>query len=250
MAEPSDEALSHPEKVARAFDSTAPYWRDYYGEQDAVGNERLRVFGETLRAIGAKGLWLDAGCGTGVMARQLRSADLRICGIDTSEALLEEARRLTGLPLLSEASAREEHLCRAPIERTPYAAGHFDGVYSSSVLEYAADLDVALAELRRVVRGGGHLVFNLPNAFSVFRMANAVRQRRSDYFKLVPRWAYWRWEITRSLERSGWQTKSLAYYGSERNAPGFPQFVPDRVRRVFDRQPWAASFVLVVARTR
>jgi SAM-dependent methyltransferase len=252
--------LAHSEKLGLAFDPSVDYWRGYYaGAGDGAeprATERLSVFREALRSVDASGLWLDAGCGIGAMARQFRESGLRVCGIDMSAGLLEEARQVTGLPLVAagETPTGEEHLSRASVDRTPYPDARFDGVYSSSVLEYAADLELALRELHRIVRKGGHLVFNMPNAFSAFRIANAIRRRhlqpggRSWYFRLVPRWAYWKWEITRSLERVGWEPLRLTYYGAENMSPSLPDWVPAGARARFAVQPWAASFVLVVAR--
>jgi SAM-dependent methyltransferase len=255
----SSEVRAHAEKLGQAFDPSVSYWRRYYGQSgdgaEPRAAERLSVFREALSSVNASGLWLDAGCGIGAMARSFRESGLRVCGIDMSAALLEEAARVTGLPLVAAEGPPPgaEHLSRASVEGTPYPDEHFDGVYSSSVLEYAADLELALRELHRIVRKGGHLVFNMPNAFSAFRIANAIRRQhlqpggRSWYFRLVPRWAYWKWEIKRSLERAGWEPLRLSYYGAENMSPSLPDWLPASARARLAVQPWAASFVLIVA---
>jgi SAM-dependent methyltransferase len=236
---PAEDHQDHSEKVRLAFDGSVAFWRDFYRDP-ARSAERLRVFRDALGAVGASGLWLEAGCGIGVMARQFRESGLGVCGVDVAGSLLEEARSVTGLPLLYEpgASPPDEHLRVAQVERLPYRDAHFDGAYACSVLEYADDLGLALRELNRVVRNDGHLVFNLPNAFSVFRIARALVRGGHAYLGPVRRWAYWPWEITRLLERAGWQPKALAYYREGRH-PG-----PLGSRRL------AASFVLVTARKR
>src|SRR5688500_1203540 len=150
--------LAHSEKLGRAFDPSVAYWRGYYEREsdgaEPIGTERLRVFGDALTSVRAQGLWLEAGCGIGVMAREFRAAGLRICGVDMSAKLLEEATRVTGLPFVGEGqpSPATEHLRRASVDRLPYGDGHFEGAYASSVLEYAASLELALRELHRVVR--------------------------------------------------------------------------------------------------
>ena len=249
-----DQRLTHSERLGRAFDPSVEFWRRYYegavDEREPRPTERLAVFREALSSVDASGLWLDAGCGIGEMARRFRETGLRVCGIDMSSALLEEARQLTGLPLVAagDVPAGEEHLTRASVERTPYRDEQFDGVYSSSVLEYVADLEVALRELHRVVRRDGHLVFNMPNAFSIFRMTHALVRLplsvlgRSWYYRLVPRWAYWKWDLTTILRRSGWEPLRFTYYEC------FPEWVPARTRARLAVQPWASSFILIVAR--
>ena len=232
-------ALVHADYVRRAFDPGAEYWRGYYS-RDPEARERLQAFTEALDSVHARGAWLDAGCGIGVMARQLRRPDLRIWGVDASPDLLGRASAVTGLPISTEARAPlEEHLYLGPVEQLPYEDETFEGVYSSSVLEYVASLDLALAEFRRVVRMDGHLIFSMPNAFSVFRIAQALRGRPDGYFRLVPRWAYWRWELRAALARTGWRTVSSRYFGGNR-----------RLRRHLAAAPFAAMFTLVVARKR
>ena len=231
------QALEQSERIGRVFDPGADFWQDFYAH-DPNGADRLRVFDAALASIGARGRWLDAGCGIGVMVRHFRAAGLRVWGIDMAAQLLDEAQRVTDLPLVADARRYDgEHLVRAPVERLPYGDAQFDGVYSSSVLEYVADIGLALTELGRVVRTGGHLVFSLPNAFSVSRIAHALRGRPDRYFEMVPRWAYWRWEIVRELRRAGWDAQRFSYFGETR-----------RLRGRIAKQPWGAFFVLVVAR--
>lgn len=48
-------------------------------------------------------------------------------------------------------------------EAIPFTDGHFDIVYSCNVLEHVEDPAKVLAESLRVLKPGGHLVFNVPN---------------------------------------------------------------------------------------
>jgi SAM-dependent methyltransferase len=154
---PLPQVLAHSEKNGLAWDPSVAFWRSYYaGRADGSepgGSERLSVFREALGSVRASGLWLDAGCGIGVMARQFRDSGLKVCAIDMSVELLKEAKGVTGLPLVAagETPPGEEYLTRSSVERTPYPDEQFDGAYASSVLEYCADLGVALTELHRVV---------------------------------------------------------------------------------------------------
>ena len=229
-------------------DPSVAYWRGFYTDE-WNGGERTRTFGRALQEVGATGHWLDAGCGIGMLTRYFRESGLRVTGVDISPARVGEAAALTGLPLLTDGKqgVDDEHVREASVDRLPYDAGFFEGAYSSSVLEYVPDLEAALAELHRVVRPRGHLVFNMPNAFSVFRMLYTIVRRNSAYSHAVPRWAYWRWEIAQALERTGWELRKATYYGAERDVPGLPVFVPERVRRPLCEQAWAAPFVLFIA---
>jgi len=231
-------------------DPSVAYWRGFYTDEHN-GAERLRTFGGALASLPASGLWLDAGCGIGVLAREFRRAGLRVCGVDISDARLAEAASLTGLPLVTDgAPGPEEHLRRSSVDRLPYPSERFDGVYSSSVLEYVPDLGAALAELHRVVRPGGHLLFNMPNARSVFRQLYAMVRAKSAYSRIVPRWAYPQEEILGALETTGWETQWVDHYGAERDVPGIPVLVPAAIRQPLTRQAWAAPFLFIAARKR
>jgi len=249
MAMPVERYRDHA-GTSDALDPSVEYWTRFYADE-LDGGERLRTFQEALLAVPASGRWLDAGCGIGMMTREFRGAGLCVCGTDISAGRLVGAQRVTGLPLILDGQIPDEdHLAQASLDRLPYDDERFDGAYSSSVLEYAPSLEGALAELNRVVKRDGHLIFNLPNAFSVFRLAHAFLRRGSEYSRLLPRWAYWKWEITSALTRSGWEPERLSYYGAERSVPAAPAFFPLDLRRRLGRQPWAAPFVLIVARKR
>jgi ubiquinone/menaquinone biosynthesis C-methylase UbiE len=45
----------------------------------------------------------------------------------------------------------------------PYEANLFDAVVASSVFEYLADLEMTLAELWRILKPGGCLIYTVPN---------------------------------------------------------------------------------------
>jgi malonyl-CoA O-methyltransferase len=106
---------------------------------------------------------LDAGCGTGLLTRALRSRypAAQLVGIDLSPAMLRQAsfpgglwgrlaQRVRGTAAL--------HAC-ADIERLPLAGASVDLVCSGFALEWVADLRRALAELHRVLARGGLLMF-------------------------------------------------------------------------------------------
>ena len=50
----------------------------------------------------------------------------------------------------------------ADIQALPFRAGAFDAVKATEVLEHVPDVARALAECRRVLRPGGHLVITVP----------------------------------------------------------------------------------------
>jgi len=95
---------------------------------------------------------LDAGAGRGTAfpydyARWVR----RVIGVDVEETVFEN-------PNVSEAYV-------ADLARLPFPDAYFDLIFSRCVLEHLEDPVAVLAECRRVLRSGGHLIFRVPNLF-------------------------------------------------------------------------------------
>ena len=89
---------------------------------------------------------LDVGTGTGAAARLAgeRFPEAEIVGVDVSERMLDEARRLTDSERIAYQAADAEHL--------PFDDASFDLVLLANMIPF-------FDELARVVRPQGHLVF-------------------------------------------------------------------------------------------
>ncbi|MFL5361339.1 MAG: class I SAM-dependent methyltransferase, partial [Myxococcales bacterium] len=105
----------------------------------------LRRWREWL-ARGARGQTLDVGCGTG-RNLPLFPARTKIVGVDFTFESLLRARKREPRALLVRASA----------EALPFREGSFDTVVSGLVLCSVAQPDIAVAEMRRVLRDDGQL---------------------------------------------------------------------------------------------
>jgi ubiquinone/menaquinone biosynthesis C-methylase UbiE len=93
---------------------------------------------------------LDVACGTGVLARALAErvgATGSVVGLDLNPGMLGVARRTQ--PPVEWREGHAEHL--------PFEAGAFDAVASQFGLMFFEDGRAAIAEMMRVLRGGGHL---------------------------------------------------------------------------------------------
>ncbi|MGA2879617.1 MAG: methyltransferase domain-containing protein [Bryobacteraceae bacterium] len=122
---------------------------------------------------------LDVGCGKGRFARVLaeRYSGASIVGFDLSEAMLRHVP--TGVSA-----------CAGSMTALPFPAGAFDCVYATESLEHAVEIDVAVAEMCRVVKPGGRIVIIDKNSQQWGRLK-------------TPEWEKWfgRKELERLLAR-------------------------------------------------
>jgi len=94
---------------------------------------------------------LDVGCGTGVLLPLLHenmNGDGHVVALDLSGEMLKRALSKEQPAVYVQGDARS----------LPLPEGIFDWVLCNAVFPHFADKSRALAELRRVLRAGGHLV--------------------------------------------------------------------------------------------
>jgi ubiquinone/menaquinone biosynthesis C-methylase UbiE len=98
---------------------------------------------------------LDAGCGTGIVARTVAKTAPAgsVIGLDINEGMLAEARR--------QDSSNQVTWESGSVEQMPFDDSTFDVVLSQQVLQFLADRAGALAEMHRALAPGGRLVFAL-----------------------------------------------------------------------------------------
>lgn len=120
---------------------------------------------------------LDLGCGTGVVARELKRmlhASSRVHGADVSAELLGEAARLC-----HENDIEWDHLTPG---RLPYEDESFDAITMHTLLSHVADPSGLLSEARRVLKKDGQLmVFDADHAGTTYNQPEYETTRRIDH---------------------------------------------------------------------
>lgn len=145
-------------RAAQTYDAVASLQRD-------VGNKLL----QTLQPDACADLVMDLGCGTGFFtpALQQKFPQANILGLDLAEGMLQ--------------FARDRHhgsftwLC-GDAEQMPLADDSVDVIFSSLALQWCADMPKLLAEVRRVLKPGGQIVFSTLGPRTFHELKSAWRQ--------------------------------------------------------------------------
>jgi SAM-dependent methyltransferase len=228
------------EIVKRAFDEAAFDWYTFY---EGPFRRRLEIFRRAISTCDrGRGLWLDAGCGSGVFIEHLRAHGVLACGVDFAPAMIEAARERTGLRVVSgssEAQAVGASLAVADVADLPYPDDRFDGAYACAVLEYVTDVEAAFRELARVVRPGGHVIFTHDNnrslPYVVGRVWHGLRGalRGEPDVPPLPRNDLPNRVYRHLLAVTGWAVQWCEFH--------------DIPRTVGERSPWLGRIALVCA---
>lgn len=141
-------AVPDSRKIAAAFHQQA----SEYDQNIAV---QKRVVANLIRQIragagGVPGRILDVGSGTGSLLTRLHTIypAAALCGVDLAYNMCQRTYEKLGQGAL---------VVNAAAENLPFADGTFDLVVSTSALQWVADLERALHEMRRVLKPGGKL---------------------------------------------------------------------------------------------
>ncbi len=120
------------------------------------------------------GRLLDVGCGAGEVSARFGAAGWRVFGLELIRAQASRARGVGIAVAVGEASSG-----------FPFRSGEFDLVFAGEIIEHLIDTDGFLAEIHRVLRGGGVLVLTTPNLAS-------FENRLRLFFGRYPAWVDYR----------------------------------------------------------
>ena len=168
-----------------------------------LSRERFNYYQEIIRDvewsavreyIPSGALFLDVGCGTGYsMKRAMKEKNCIAKGIDPSPYL--HGVKMTHS---NDRNAPELDIVQGFAEKLPFADASFDVVYSSHVLEHAANEGEMLNEIKRVLKEDGTLIIGMPTAsIAIIRLITeymfTTHQRIYDFImkKSNSPFSYW-----------------------------------------------------------
>jgi SAM-dependent methyltransferase len=147
-----------------AFSSTYDEGRDR-GYHKLIDDQAAAI----VRRVGEGRTALEVGCGTGLVMQRVAGFAAHVSGIDVSPGMLVHAR------------ARGLDVHEGSATTLPFPDASFDVVYSFKVLAHVDPIEHALAEMARVTRPGGHVVFDAYNRDSLrFLVKRAFGPRRTS----------------------------------------------------------------------
>lgn len=160
----SEDVANYYDNWSSDYDESLAKWR--YDAPEQVAS--ILVAGLPLESA-----ILDAGCGTGLSGRALRSAGFEtVDGIDVSRRSLKSA----GM------SGAYRTLRSMDMQRFPLAIpdDQYDGLVCVGVLTYLTDSISTLQEFNRIVRAGGIVVFTQRSDLFVKRKFRSLLKGLSD----------------------------------------------------------------------
>lgn len=134
------------DEIAENFSSTRKYW--------------WRDLNFIRKYLKSEGKVLDFGCGNGRLVDFLKETNLEYVGVDTSEKLVEIAKR--EYPTKSFLQIADE-------KTLPFGDEEFDMVFAIAVFHHFTPkmTDNALSEIRRVLKKDGILILTIWNLWNV-----------------------------------------------------------------------------------
>ncbi|MGH7304030.1 MAG: methyltransferase domain-containing protein [Candidatus Rokuibacteriota bacterium] len=160
-------------------DLAGRHTEEIWGWATPAGRRRADRRGELFVAVGeirAGRRVLEIGCGTGEFTHRVARAGAQLTALDLSAELLAKARARVD---------RGARFVQGNAQELPFPTGAFDTVYGCSILHHL-DPPAALAEVRRVLRPGGRLVFSEPNLLNPQVMVMFKVHRLRSYFGNSP----------------------------------------------------------------
>lgn len=166
---PKHKQSSRATWVTKHFSNSVTYWHDVYSRQDVKGqvyrNRQSVVVDWALSVTDGGAAVADVGAGAGHLAVALAHHGLAVTAIDASETMIDQvASNATraGLNHLVAATLSDAHQLRVPSSK-------FDVVTAIGLLPWVEQPGLALAEMARIAKPGGHVIATMDNSLSLSR---------------------------------------------------------------------------------
>src|SRR3989338_2071474 len=100
---------------------------------------------------------LDAGCGTGKIAKKLADKRFHVYGIDFSQDIISLAKQY----------APQVNFQTSSLYKLPFPSNMFDIIICLGLFQTVGDINQALKEISRVLKPGGTIIIRSPSSLSL-----------------------------------------------------------------------------------
>ncbi len=171
MKKLADSHLEKQETVKTYFQSESSYWHDIYASNDVQGEIFRHRHLAAIECIDSLALApgsqvLEIGCGAGFMSVALAQRGFRVQAIDAAEHMIDQARQHaqeSGVADLLSVNLGDAYFL-------PFKSSSFDLVIAIGVLPWLGRQELAIHEMARVTRSGGHVLFTSANTLGLCRI--------------------------------------------------------------------------------
>ncbi|MCH7641600.1 class I SAM-dependent methyltransferase, partial [Patescibacteria group bacterium] len=147
---------------------------DFIGLESFFHRAREKLILSVINKYAKGGLFLDVGCGTGLILRHLPKGSV---GVDINPRSIERAR----------VHAPKSKLIIADIEKLPFKDSTFSTIVCTDVLEHVLVPNKALGELYRILQPKGKIIGTVPGRSPLWRLRFLSSTRPKEpyhrYFK-------------------------------------------------------------------
>jgi 2-polyprenyl-3-methyl-5-hydroxy-6-metoxy-1,4-benzoquinol methylase len=178
---------------------TEGMYSDYLGDRSAIHRNAGRKLSRLARLTAGREL-LDIGCATGFFLEKARAEGWSVRGLEVSQYASEYARRNLGLEVQT-----------GSIVSLPNGLPKVDVVTMWDTIEHLDRPDLALQNIRRLLRPDGVLVFSTGDYDSVLRRVTGKRWRL--FADPTHNFFFTKDTLRRMLEQAGYQILSIDQKG-------------------------------------
>ena len=183
----------------RSWDAIAEDWVAHADKNDYRIHYLMPRMLAMLGNVAGKRI-LDLGCGEGGYARELNRRGANVMGVDGSERLIKIARQRADAEGVNVPFVHANASALNGIE-----SGWFDMVVASMSLMDVENYEGAIAEVCRVLRGGGELVMSITHPCFSAPVSEWIRDRDGGLQAFA---------VDRYFERAAWETMITPAFGA------------------------------------
>jgi len=187
------------QQVNAYFQSSSDYWKRIYETSDLLPLIYQRRHAAVLEWVAQLRLpktskILEIGCGAGVLTSDLARNGYSVEAVDSVPAMVE----LTTRNAASNGVGDRVQASLADVHALPCPGEEFDVVIAVGVIPWLHDEDLALVEMRRVLKPGGYLIVTADNQWRLNHLLDPLLSPVSRPFRSVAKFI---------LRRAGLQTE-------------------------------------------